>query len=230
MKENLLNEMHNHLLYWQRLGANEIVAGGNMTAVVQRKKKLDSGSTTLEAIQAELGDCTRCKLSEGRTNLVFGVGNPNARILFIGEGPGADEDAKGEPFVGRAGKLLTKIILAMGLQREDVYIANVVKCRPPQNRAPLPEEASTCIPFLFKQIEAIAPEVIVGLGSTAVKHLLGDDNLKISELRGKFQTWRNTKLMPTYHPAYLLRNPNMKKPVWEDMQKVMEELGMPKPN
>lgn len=181
---------------------------------------------TLEQIRADLGECTRCGLCKGRTHIVFGVGSPKARLMFVGEAPGADEDRLAEPFVGRAGQLLNKIIAAMGITRDDVYIGNVVKCRPPQNRAPLPDEAATCMPFLLRQIAAIRPEVIVCLGSIATRFLLGDEQLKISHVRGHFQDWRGIKVMPTYHPAFLLRNPAMKKPVWEDMQQVMRRLGL----
>jgi DNA polymerase len=183
---------------------------------------------TLEEIRAEIGDCTRCKLSEGRTNIVFGEGNPKARLVFVGEGPGRDEDLQGRPFVGRAGQLLNKIIEAMGLKREDVYICNVVKCRPPDNRTPEPDEMATCEQFLFKQIRSIEPEVIVCLGSTAAQSVL-KSKLSLGSLRGKFHQYGRAKLMVTYHPAALLRNPNFKKPLWEDMQIVMKELGISKP-
>jgi DNA polymerase len=183
---------------------------------------------TLEEIRGEIGDCTRCKLHEGRTNLVFGDGNPKARLVFVGEGPGRDEDMQGKPFVGRSGKLLTKIIEAMGLKREDVYICNVVKCRPPDNRTPEPNEMSTCEQFLFKQIRFIKPEVIVCLGATAAKSILRT-KASLGSLRGKFHMYSGTKLMVTYHPAALLRNPHFKKPAWEDMQIVMKELGLPLP-
>jgi len=183
---------------------------------------------TLEEIRAEIGDCTRCKLHEGRTNLVFGEGNPKARLVFVGEGPGRDEDLQGKPFVGRSGQLLTKIIEAMGLKREDVYICNVVKCRPPENRTPEPDEMATCEQFLFKQVRAINPEVIVCLGSTAAQSVL-KSKLSLGSLRGKFHQFGRAKLMVTYHPAALLRNPNFKKPLWEDMQVVMKELGISKP-
>ncbi len=184
---------------------------------------------TLEEIKEEIGDCTRCKLHEGRTNLVFGDGNPRARLIFVGEGPGRDEDMQGKPFVGRSGKLLTKIIEAMGLKREDVYICNVVKCRPPVNRTLEPGEMSTCEQFLFKQIRFIKPEVIVCLGATAAKSILRTKD-SLGSLRGKFHMYSGTKLMVTYHPAALLRNPHFKKPAWEDMQVVMKELGLPLPN
>jgi len=183
---------------------------------------------TLEEIREEIGDCTRCKLHEGRTNLVFGEGNPNASLVFVGEGPGRDEDLQGRPFVGRAGKLLTKIIEAMGLKRKDVYICNVVKCRPPGNRTPEQDEMATCEQFLFKQIRSIDPEVIVCLGATASQSLLKTKN-SLGSLRGKFHLYGNKKLMVTYHPAALLRNPNFKKPLWEDIQVVMKELGLKRP-
>jgi DNA polymerase len=181
----------------------------------------------LKAIREEIGDCTRCKLCQGRTHIVFGVGNPHATLMFVGEGPGRDEDIQGEPFVGRAGQLLTKMIEAMGLKRQDVYIANIVKCRPPDNRYPEPDEVETCYPFLLKQIAAIKPKVIVGLGNLAVQTLL-DTKKGITALRGHFHDFHGIQLMPTYHPAFLLRNPNMKKPCWEDLKKVMEVLGLKK--
>ena len=175
---------------------------------------------TLKVIREELGDCTRCKLHAGRTNLVFGVGNPKADLMFVGEAPGRDEDLKGEPFVGRAGQLLTKIIEAIDLTRDDVYIANVIKCRPPKNRNPEPDEVKTCEPFLFSQIDAIQPRVIVALGAFAVRTLLRDDKTPISKLRGQQYSYRGTTLIPTFHPAYLLRSPDKKRYVWEDMKQV----------
>ena len=180
-------------------------------------------TTALGMIREELGDCTRCGLCRGRTNIVFGVGNPDARLMFIGEGPGADEDLKGEPFVGRAGQLLTKIIESMGLAREDVYIANIVKCRPPENRTPLPDEIATCAPFLFQQAAAIRPRVVVCLGTPAAQTVLGT-KATITHLRGTFREAGGIQVMPTFHPAYLLRNPAAKKEVWEDMKKVMSLL------
>jgi uracil-DNA glycosylase len=183
---------------------------------------------TLPKIREDLGDCTRCKLHKGRNKLVFGDGSATAQLVFIGEGPGADEDAQGLPFVGRAGKLLTQMIEAMGLQRKDVYICNVVKCRPPQNRAPEPDEVETCSPYLLRQIEAINPKVIVCLGAVAAKTLL-ETNRGISHFRGEWQEWRGRRLMATYHPAYLLRNPPAKADVWKDLQKVMAELGLALP-
>ncbi len=183
-----------------------------------------SRADALAAIRADIGDCTRCKLHAGRTNLVFGAGNPEARLMFVGEGPGADEDEQGVPFVGRAGQLLTQIIKAMGYEREDVYIANVVKCRPPGNRNPEDDEIQTCEPFLLRQIETIRPEVIVALGKFAAQTLLRSD-VPITRLRGQFLTLRDIDVMPTFHPSYLLRNPAAKREVWEDMKKVMARLG-----
>ncbi|MGH7900238.1 MAG: uracil-DNA glycosylase [Thermodesulfobacteriota bacterium] len=182
---------------------------------------------SLEQIREEIGDCTRCKLHEGRTNIVFGEGNPKARLVFVGEGPGRDEDIQGKPFVGRAGQLLNKIIEAMGLKRSEVYICNVVKCRPPENRTPESGEIGTCEQFLFKQLLAIDPEVIVCLGSVAAQSLL-HAKAKLLDLRGKFHTYGKAKLIVTYHPAALLRNPALKKPLWDDMQIVMKELGLSK--
>jgi uracil-DNA glycosylase family 4 len=186
-----------------------------------------SKKQTLEEIKEEIGDCTRCKLHEGRTNIVFGEGNPKARLVFVGEGPGRDEDIQGQPFVGRAGQLLTKIINAMGLKRSDVYICNVVKCRPPANRTPEQDEIATCRQFLIKQLRAIDPAVIVCLGSIAAQSVLNTKR-KLGELRGSFHTYGHARLMVTYHPAALLRNPGFKKPLWEDMQLVMKELGISK--
>lgn len=182
---------------------------------------------TLSEIREELGDCTRCRLCETRKSIVFGEGNPRARLVFVGEGPGRDEDIQGRPFVGRAGQLLTKIIRAMKLERKDVYICNVVKCRPPGNRNPEPDEVASCEPFLMKQIESINPEIIVSLGSVATGLMLKLKNFKMGQLRGTFHQYGNSKLMITYHPAALLRNPSLKKPVWEDMKLVMRELGIP---
>ncbi len=173
----------------------------------------------LAEIREELGECTRCRLHQGRTHIVFGVGNPRARMMFVGEGPGADEDAQGEPFVGRAGQKLNEMIRAIGLRREEVYIANVVKCRPPENRAPLPDEIATCAPFLFAQIEAIRPKVIVALGGPAAQTLLGTRE-GITRIRGRWHAFRGIPVMPTFHPAYLLRQytPENRRKVWEDLK------------
>jgi uracil-DNA glycosylase family 4 len=180
---------------------------------------------TLLRVREDLGECTRCKLHSTRHKIVFGDGNPKAELVFVGEGPGADEDAQGLPFVGRAGKLLTQMIEAMGLQRKDVYICNVVKCRPPENRQPEEDEVNTCSPFLLRQIDVIAPKVIVCLGAVAAKTLL-QTNRGISQFRGQWLEFRGRKLLATYHPAYLLRNPPAKSEVWKDLQKVMAVLGL----
>ncbi len=180
---------------------------------------------TLLKIRSDLGECTRCKLHRTRHKIVFGDGNPKAELVFVGEGPGHDEDMQGLPFVGRAGKLLTQMIEAMGLQRKDVYICNVVKCRPPENRAPEKDEVAECSPFLLRQIDTIAPKVIVCLGSTAAQTVL-ETNRGISQFRGQWLEFRGRKLMATYHPAYLLRNPSAKSEVWKDLQKVMAVLGL----
>jgi len=180
---------------------------------------------TLLNVRSDLGECTRCKLHSTRHTIVFGEGSPQAQLVFVGEGPGADEDAQGLPFVGRAGKLLTQMIEAMGLQRKDVYICNVVKCRPPGNRQPEEDEVGTCSPFLLRQIDVIGPKVIVCLGAVAAKTLL-QTNRGISQFRGEWLEYRGRKLMATYHPAYLLRNPNAKGEVWKDLQKVMAALGL----
>jgi DNA polymerase len=178
----------------------------------------------LAAVRADIGDCTRCKLHTlGRRQIVFGVGNPDADLMFVGEAPGGDEDIQGIPFVGRAGQLLTKIIEAIDLKREDVYIANVIKCRPPQNRNPEPDEVETCEPFLFQQIDVVKPKVIVALGKFAAQTLLRTLD-PISRLRGRVYEYRGAKLIPTFHPAYLLRNPSSKREVWEDMKLVRKLL------
>jgi DNA polymerase len=178
---------------------------------------------TLGDVKKELGDCQRCSLGRVRTNIVFGEGNPKAEIVFVGEAPGGDEDIQGRPFVGRAGQLLTRIIAAMGLKRDDVYICNILKCRPPGNRNPRPEEIAACEPFLIRQLEAINPRVICALGTVAARTLLKTD-VPITVLRGKFHSYHGIQLMPTYHPAYLLRNAGAKKQVWEDVQKIMKAL------
>ena len=183
----------------------------------------------LRTIREDLGDCTRCPLhKQGRKQIVFGVGNPHADLMFIGEAPGADEDQQGEPFVGRAGQLLNNMIKAMGIQREDVYIANIIKCRPPGNRTPERDECETCSPFLMRQIAAVKPKVIVALGAVAAKTLLAV-NAPMSELRGRWFDFRGTKLAVTYHPAFLLRDPRQKKETWKDLQMVMKDLGLAVP-
>ena len=240
--DEIVSDLKNYLDYCQQIGINEIPFK-EKELEVSNKQSENSGDAqplnenfisslpkqSLEEIKEDLGDCTRCKLHETRTNIVFGEGNPKARLVFIGEGPGRDEDVSGRPFVGRAGKLLTRIIQAMGLERDDVFICNVVKCRPPNNRNPEADEVACCEQFLFRQIRSIEPEVIVCLGSVATGLLLKLKNFKMGQLRGTFHQYGSSKLMITYHPAALLRNPNFKKPVWEDMQIVMKELGLPLP-
>ena len=185
--------------------------------------------SALRLIREDIGDCTRCKLHQlGRKQIVFGVGNPRAELMFVGEGPGADEDQQGEPFVGRAGQLLNKMIEAMGLKREDVYIANVVKCRPPGNRTPERDECDTCSPFLLRQIEVIKPKAIVALGAVAAKNLLAI-NASMSDLRGRAYDFRGSQLFVTYHPAFLLRDPRQKAEAWKDLQQVMKFLGLKPP-
>ena len=180
----------------------------------------------LEELREEIENCHHCPLGATRTKFVFGTGRADARLMFIGEAPGADEDRQGEPFVGRAGQLLTKMINAMGLDRGDVYIGNILKCRPPANRTPTLEEMAICMPYIIRQIEIIRPEVICALGAVALKGLLRDPGAAIGRMRGSFVDWHGAKLMPTFHPAYLLRSPGEKRKVWEDLQKVMEELGL----
>ena len=204
----------------------EPTAGGKY---VIRKSRADGSMPArkvlaLEDVKKELGDCQRCSLGRLRTNIVFGEGNTRAEIVFVGEAPGGDEDVQGRPFVGRAGQLLTRIVEAMGLKRADVYICNILKCRPPGNRNPRPEEITACEPFLIKQLEAINPRVICALGTFAARTLLKTD-VPITILRGKFHSYHGIQLMPTYHPAYLLRNPGAKKQVWEDVQKMMKLLS-----
>jgi uracil-DNA glycosylase len=185
-------------------------------------------AAALQLIRDEIGECTRCALHTGRNKLVFGDGDPAARLMFVGEGPGADEDAQGLPFVGKAGQLLNNMIAAMGLRREEVYIANVVKCRPPGNRVPEQEEGATCTPFLFRQIDVVRPQVLVALGATAATWLLGSRQ-PLAGLRGRVHAWRGAQLIVTYHPAYLLRDPRQKKEAWADLQIAMRELGLKPP-
>jgi DNA polymerase len=185
-------------------------------------------AAALQLIREDIGDCTRCALHKGRNKIVFADGDPQARLMFVGEGPGADEDAQGLPFVGRAGQLLNNMITAMGLKREEVYIANIVKCRPPGNRTPEPEEANTCSPFLFRQIDVVRPEVIVALGATAATYLLGQRQ-PLAGLRGRVHSLRGAQLIVTYHPAFLLRDPRQKKEAWADLQIAMRELRLKPP-
>jgi uracil-DNA glycosylase len=220
-----------------------VIAEDNVFEVVNPKPEYGVGdpAAALKLIREDLGDCTRCKLhKQGRKQIVFGVGNPCAELMFVGEGPGADEDAQGEPFVGRAGQLLNNMIKAMGLRREDVYIANVVKCRPPGNRTPERDECETCSPFLMRQIAVIKPKVVVALGAVSAKNLLAI-NAPMSELRGRFYdfkpagvrssdpSWPGARLAVTYHPAFLLRDPRQKGEAWKDLQMVMKYLGIEPP-
>jgi len=210
----------------------------NLVAIAPHSEQgITDPAAALKLIREDLGDCTRCKLHQGRKQIVFGVGNPRAELMFVGEGPGADEDAQGEPFVGRAGQLLNNMIKAMGLRREDIYIANIVKCRPPGNRTPEPDECDTCSPFLMRQIAAIKPKVVVALGATAAKNLLAM-NSSLGDLRGRWydfkpagsdSSWPGARLAVTYHPAYLLRDPRQKGEAWKDLQMVMKYLGIEPP-
>ncbi len=211
-----------YLEYQVNIGFREVVLLAEESPV--------SSNTSLEAVRSELGECTRCPLHKTRRNIVFGEGNPHARLMFIGEGPGGDEDLQGRPFVGRAGQLLTRMIQAMRLDRADVYIANIVKCRPPENRDPQPLEIRTCFPFLERQIDAVAPEVIVTLGRVAACTILGTKD-SITNLRGEFRDRNGIPVMPTYHPSFLLRTEPDKRhkgEAWADLKKVIALLGAPK--
>ena len=222
----------------QSQGASRQSSGDRQSTVDSQRSTVDGERLTVDgqrrtvqvpeslaAIRDDIGECVRCKLCAlGRKQIVFGVGNPNAKLMFVGEAPGRDEDIQGIPFVGRAGQKLTQIIEAIGLKREDVYIANVIKCRPPENRNPEPDEVEQCEPFLFRQIDTIKPKVIVALGTFAAKSLLKSTD-SISRLRGRVYDYRGAKLVPTFHPAFLLRNPNCRREVWEDMKKVRALLA-----
>lgn len=201
---------------------NRGLEGWPRTSAPRKAAQPSPRPLSLEAVRAELGDCRRCKLHSRRTQIVFGTGNPKAGLVFVGEAPGRDEDLQGEPFVGAAGQLLTRIVQAIQLAREEVYIANILKCRPPENRNPEPDEIAACEPFLIRQLEAIRPRLICALGSFAAQALLKTEE-KISSLRGRFHAYQGIPLMPTYHPAYLLRNPERKRDVWEDMKKLKRE-------
>ena len=225
-----MDDLRDHLEYFRELGVDGIRRDAvwrrragepeGLAAEAAAPPVVSSPGEALTGIRGDLGDCTRCKLHGlGRRQIVFGVGNPNADLMFVGEAPGADEDIQGEPFVGRAGQLLTKIIESIGLTRADVYIANVIKCRPPSNRNPEPDEVAQCEPFLFRQIDSIKPKVIVALGKFAAQSLLRTTD-PITRLRGREYKYRAAILMPTYHPAYLLRTPSAKREVWEDMKRV----------
>ncbi len=213
-----------------RAKAAAIISAPDLSPAAHPESNLSDPVKALLAIREDIGDCTRCRLAkQGRKQIVFGVGNPRAELMFIGEAPGADEDAQGEPFVGRAGQLLTNMIKAMGLTREEIYIANIIKCRPPGNRTPERDECETCSPFLMRQIATIKPKAIVALGAVAAKTLLAI-NAPMTELRGKWYDFRGTKLAVTYHPAFLLRDPRQKKEAWKDLQMVMKELGLKPPS
>jgi DNA polymerase len=229
-----VSELSEHLKFYQELGVTGISRDPKW-----RQRAGDTVPTleppapspeALSAIRDDIGDCTRCKLhTQGRRQIVFGVGNPSAELMFVGEAPGADEDVQGVPFVGRAGQLLTKMIEAMGFKRDEVYIANVIKCRPPGNRNPEPDEIATCEPFLFRQIASIQPKVIVALGAFAAKTLLRSD-APISKLRGRLYDYRGVKLIPTFHPSFLLRSPGYKREAWSDLKKALAELGRDVPH
>ncbi len=227
----IANNIKDYLVYLKEIGINElpIEIDRNFDSRDRCPAEIktvsannDAKPKTLEDVRRIIGDCKRCGLNKKRKNIVFGSGNEKAEIVFVGEAPGGDEDIQGKPFVGKAGQLLTKIIEAMGLKREDVYIANIIKCRPPNNRNPLEDEISACEPFLKEQLRIINPRIICALGTFAAQTLLKTKE-KITSLRGKFYTYEGIKLMPTFHPAYLLRNPNDKKYTWEDVQKIMAE-------
>jgi uracil-DNA glycosylase family 4 len=216
--DEIIRALSSNLEYLREIGVEWIPSRGG-------KGEAPAPPLTLAAVRAELGECTRCKLQQGRRTIVFGEGNEDAALMFIGEGPGADEDIQGRPFVGKAGQLLTKIIEAIDLAREDVYIANIVKCRPPGNRVPEPDEAAACIPFLRKQIAVIRPQIIVALGAVATNNLFSA-TLAITKVRGEFKEMGGILVMPTFHPSYLLRNPASKREVWEDMKKVRDRLRL----
>jgi DNA polymerase len=208
----------------------KLVSFDNLAPLPEVRLAAADRPAALEAIREEIGDCTRCPLAyAGRRKIVFADGDPNARLMFVGEGPGADEDTQGLPFVGKAGQLLNNMINAMGLKREQVYIANIVKCRPPGNRTPEPVEANTCTQFLVKQVDVVQPEVIVALGATAARYLLGVKQ-SLAGLRGRWHSCRGAKLAVTYHPAFLLRDPRQKGEAWKDLQMVMKELGLKAPS
>jgi DNA polymerase len=208
----------NHLEYAKRLGYEGLILSEASIRMLDRKGDV---TETLDMIRADLGDCRRCKLYKGRRHIVFGAGDPKARLVLVGEGPGYDEDLQGLPFVGAAGQLLTRILAAIQLSREDVYICNIIKCRPPKNRNPEPDEIAACIPFLHRQIKVIRPRFICALGTFAAQTLL-QKTTPISALRGRFHSYEGIPVLPTYHPAFLLRSPEKKRDVWEDMQKLRD--------
>src|SRR6187397_2215451 len=231
MASDARDQLAEHLKFYAELGVTGVrkepewsrrASGGDFQSSIDDPQ---SALDDLASIREDIGDCTRCKLCRlGRKQIVFGVGNPHADLMFVGEAPGRDEDLQGEPFVGRAGQKLTQIIEAIGLKRDDVYIANVIKCRPPENRNPEPDEVAQCEPFLFRQVDTIKPKVIVALGTFATRSLLKTMD-PISRLRGRVYDYRGAKLVPTFHPAFLLRNPSCRREVWEDMKKVRALLN-----
>jgi uracil-DNA glycosylase family 4 len=219
----IIADLKSYLEYLKGLGVEHLPLTERIKKAKDDRPSVPSSGSSLKGVREELGDCRRCKLHKARHTLVFGEGNPKARLMFVGEGPGYDEDVQGRPFVGRAGQLLTKIIQSIGFQREEVYIANIVKCRPPQNRNPEPDEIEACHPFVLKQIEAIQPSIICALGTFAAQTLLKTHE-KITALRGRVFDLGGIKVVPTYHPAFLLRNPERKRDVWEDMKRILELL------
>lgn len=220
----LVAEIDNTLRYLAAAGCRGFDCSKESLETIETwDKKPDFCIETLETIQKDLGNCKRCQLFSGRKNIVFGIGDPKARLVFVGEGPGYEEDQKGEPFVGAAGRLLTKIIEAINYTREQVYICNIIKCRPPGNRNPMPDEIKACTPFLQRQIAAIKPDFICALGAFAAQTLL-ETKQPISRLRGSFHDYRGIKVLPTFHPAFLLRNPDKKRDVWEDMKMLMKSI------
>lgn len=216
----ITGDFKGYLQYMKGLGYAGVALSENSLRILDDWHK-EAMAETLDTIRKDLGTCQRCKLYRGRKHIVFGGGNPQAKLVLVGEAPGYEEDIQGQPFVGQAGQLLTRILRAIGLAREDVYICNIIKCRPPGNRNPEPDEIAACIPFLRRQLRAISPELICALGTFAAQTLLGTDT-PISRLRGHFHTYEGIHLLPTYHPAFLLRNPSKKRDVWEDMQKLQE--------
>jgi len=221
---DIVEEIDNTLKYMEGLGCRGFDCSAKSLDTIEKwGNTVTIADETLESIRTDIGNCKRCTLCQKRTNIVFGAGDPKARLVFVGEGPGYEEDKSGEPFVGAAGKLLTKIIEAINLTREKVYICNIIKCRPPGNRNPMPDEIKTCFPFLKRQLLAIKPDFICALGTFAAQTLL-ETKQPISRLRGHFHDYMGIRVMPTYHPAYLLRNANKKREVWEDMKVLMKEM------
>jgi DNA polymerase len=221
---DIVAEIDNTLKYMEGLGCRGFDCSAKSLDTLKKwGSDVTIADETLESIRTDIGNCKRCTLCQKRTNIVFGAGDPKARLVFVGEGPGYEEDKSGEPFVGAAGKLLTKIIEAINLTREKVYICNIIKCRPPGNRNPMPDEIKTCFPFLKRQLLVIKPDFICALGTFAAQTLL-ETKQPISRLRGHFHDYMGIKVMPTYHPAYLLRNANKKREVWEDMKVLMKEM------